>query len=71
MKQQQREIGMVDVLHFPKDIAYLRYEDRTMAVAVETANWIVLPSVSSKGYLEELRAGKTIGAVMGQIEDAG
>ena len=71
MKQQHREIGMVDVLHFPKDIAYLRYEDRTMAVAVETANWIVLPSVSSKGYLEELRAGKTIGAVMGQIEDAG
>ena len=53
MKQLQREIGMGDVLHFPKDIAYLHYEDRIVAVAVETANWIVLPSVSSKGYLEE------------------
>ena len=71
MKQLQREIGMGDVLHFPKDITYLHYEDRIVAVAVETANWIVLPSVSSKGYLEELCAGKTVGEVMGQIENAG
>lgn len=62
---------MGDVLHFPKDMAYLHYEDRIVAVAVETANWIVLPSVSSKGYLEELCAGKTVGEVMGQIENAG
>ena len=71
MKQQQREIEMWNVLHFPEEIAYLHYAGRTMAVAVETANWMVLPSESSKDYLENLRSGKTVGEVMRQIEDGG
>ena len=69
MTQQQREIKMGDRLHLPEDIQYLHYEGRTMAVAVETANWIVLPSECSRKHLEELRAGKTIGEVMGKMTD--
>lgn len=60
---------MGDVLHFPDEIAYLHYAGRTLAVGVETANWLVLPSVDCVGYLDALREGKTIGEVLGQIAD--
>ena len=69
MRQQQREIRMGDVLHFPDEIAYMHYAGRTLAVGVETANWIVLPGDDCVGYLDALREGKTIGEVLGQIAD--
>lgn len=70
MKQQQREIQLGDILHFPQDIEYLSYEGRLLAVAVETANWLILPGKSSQRYLEDLRAGKTVGDVLSHIQNA-
>lgn len=69
MRQQQREIGAGDILYFPKDIQYIHYSGRTIAVAVETANWLILPSDSCVEYLDDLRSGNTVGKVLGQIKD--
>ena len=70
MKQLQREVRTGDVLHFPKDIEYLHYEGYLLAVAVETANWLLLPGENVRRLLEELRTGKTVGEVLAQIKDA-
>ena len=69
MKEQTREIGLGDVLHFPSDIQYLTFHDRVLAVAVVTANWLVLPSKQSKFYLENLRKGSSIGEVLNNISN--
>ena len=38
-------------------------------MAVETANWLILPSDSCVEYLDDLRSGNTVGKVLGQIKD--
>lgn len=68
--KQQRELAVGDVLHFPVDIQYLNYEGRTIAVAVETANWLVLPNDRCVDYMEDLRSGNSVGEVFGHIHDA-
>lgn len=67
MKQQSREISLRDTLHFPSDIQYIPYSGMILAVAVETANWLVLKDDHAKAYLETLREGKTVGEVLSQI----
>lgn len=67
MKQQQREIRMGDVLHFPKDIKYLHYKGWTLVVAVETANWLVLSGDNCVDFIDDLRSGKSVGEVFDQI----
>ena len=60
---------MGSVLHFPCDIRYLRYAGRVLAVAVETANWLVLPDEHYVAWLNELRSGKTVGEVLSTLGD--
>lgn len=67
MKQQLREISLGDTLHFPTNIQYIHYSKVILAVAVETANWLVLKDEHAKEYLETLREGKTVGEVLSQI----
>lgn len=67
MKGQSREIGLGDRLYFPSDIQYLTYSGKILAIAVETANWLVLTDNRTKDYLESLRQGKTIGEVLDSI----
>ena len=55
---------MGDVLHFPADIRYVKHKGKTLAVAVETANWIVLGDDCARACLERLREGKTVGEVL-------
>ncbi len=69
MMVQSREIGLNDRFFFPSDIQYLSYSDKLLAVAVETANWLVLPDSRAKEFLEELRNGKSIGAILGKPLD--
>lgn len=64
MKEQSRELSMGDVLHFPADIRYIKHKGKTLAVAVETANWLVLGDDCARACLERLREGKTVGEVM-------
>jgi len=68
VKQQSREISLGDILHFPFDIQYILYSGVILAVAVETANWLVLKDEHVKAYLEALREGKTVGEVLNQID---
>ena len=67
MKEQTREIGFGDILHFPSDIQYLNYNGKILAVAVTNANWLVLPNEQSKDYLESLRKNRTIGEILNEI----
>ena len=69
MKEHSQEIGVGSVLHFPYDIRYLRYASRVLAVAVETANWLVLPDEHYVAWLNELRSGKTVGEVLSTLSD--
>lgn len=69
MKEQSREIRLGDRLYFPSDIQYLTYTNKILAIAVETANWLVLLDNCAKDLLESLREGKTIGEVLGGIEN--
>lgn len=70
MRQQQREIRMGDVLHFPADIRYIKYQGKTLAVAVDAANWLVLVDDCAVACLEKLREGLTIGEVMNGLSSA-
>lgn len=70
MRQQQREIRMGDVLHFPADIRYIKCQGKTLAVAVETANWLVLVDDCAVACLEKLREGLTIGEVIKGLSSA-
>lgn len=70
MKQQSREISLGDILHFPSDIQYIPYSGVILAIALETANWLVLKDKHSKEYLEALREGKTVGEVLNQIKSS-
>lgn len=63
MKKHSQELGLGSILHFPDEIQYLRYEGRIVAVAVNTANWLVLHTDSEMSFLESLRYGKTVGEV--------
>ncbi|UKK67544.1 radical SAM protein [Prevotella communis] len=67
MKEQSREIKLGDRLHFPSDIQYIPYSGKILAIAVETANWLVLPDNRTKDFLQSLREGETIGEVLGRI----
>ena len=71
MKEQSRELGMGDVLHFPADIRYVKYKGKTLAVAVENANWLVLGDDCAVECLERLREGKTVGEVLKSLSTAG
>lgn len=71
MKEKTREIGIGDKLYFPSDIQYIFYNDVTLAVAVDTANWIVLKDDISKQYLEALRSGETVGEVLSHCQRDG
>lgn len=68
MKKQSREIELSDRLYFPSDIQYLTYSGKILAVAVDTANWLVLPDNRNQDILESLREGRTIGEVLGNIK---
>lgn len=70
MKEHSQELGLGSILHFPDDIQYLRYEGRILAVAVNTANWLVLHTDSEMLFLESLRCGKTVGEVMSSLKEA-
>ncbi len=70
MKEQSRELGMGDVLHFPADIRYIKYKGKTLAVAVENANWLVLGDDCAVECLERLREGKTVGEVLKSLSTA-
>lgn len=59
---------MGDKLHFPSDIQYIPYGDVILAVAVNTANWIVLKDNISKQCLEALRNGETVGDILNRIQ---
>lgn len=61
---------MGDVLYFPADIQYIEYNGKKLAVAVDTANWLVLEGSCSVACLEELREGKTVGEVMKGLSSA-
>ena len=67
MKQQSCEISLGDTLLFPSDIQYIPYSGVILAVAVETANWLVLKDEHVMEFLEALREGKTVGEVLSQI----
>lgn len=70
MKEHSQELGLGSILHFPDDIQYLRYEGRILAVAVNTANWLVLHTDNEMLFLESLRCGKTVGEVMSSLKEA-
>lgn len=61
---------MGDVLHFPADIRYIKHRGKTLAVAVETANWLVLTDACAVACLEKLREGKTVGEVLKGLSTA-
>lgn len=67
MKEHSQEIGMGSVLLFPSDIQYLKYSGRILAVAVDTANWLVLHSDAEVSLLESLRKGSTVGEVLSAL----
>lgn len=67
MKEQKKELGFGDILHFPSDIHYLTYNGKTMAVAVTNANWLVLPNEQCRDYLERLRTSSTIGEILNSL----
>lgn len=58
---------MGDVLHFPADIQFIKHRGKTLAVAVETANWLVLDNACALACLKQLYNGKTVGEVMKSI----
>ena len=70
MKKHSQELGLGSILHFPDEIQYLRYEGRIVAVAVNTANWLVLHTDSEMSFLESLRYGKTVGEVLHSLQEA-
>lgn len=55
---------MGDVLHFPAEIRYVEHKGKTLAIAVETANWLVLKDDCAAACLEQLREGKSVGEVL-------
>lgn len=69
MKEQTRELGCGDVLHFPSDIQYLTCYGKILVIAVANANWLVLSNEQCKDYLEDLRKGSTIGEVLSKIAE--
>lgn len=61
-----------DVLCFSDSIELIPYEDKTLALSVDTGNWIVLYNDSQLRYFRRLLSGATIGEVYeeAQREDA-
>lgn len=61
-----------DVLWFSDSIELIPYEDKTLALSVDTGNWIVLYNDSQLRYFRRLLSGATIGEVYeeAQREDA-
>lgn len=61
-----------DVLCFSDSIELIPYEDKTLALSVDTGNWIVLYNDSQLRYFKRLLSGATIGEVYeeAQQEDA-
>lgn len=53
-----------DVLLFPKEIAYIKYKSYHLAIAIETANWILLETLFQKEILLNLIQGVSIGRVI-------
>lgn len=70
MKEHSEELGLGSVLHFPDDIQYLRYDGRIVAVAVNTANWLVLHTDKEVSFLESLRCEKSVGEVLSSLQEA-
>lgn len=69
MKEHSQELGIESILHFPENIQYLKYEGKILAVAVNTANWLVLRTESEKCFLESLRQRKAVGEVLSSLHD--
>lgn len=57
-------------MHFPADIRYIKHRGKTLAVAVETANWLVLEDDCAVACLERLREGKPVGEVLKSLSSA-
>lgn len=53
-----------DTLYFPKQIVYRDYQSICLAIAVDTANWIILDNQYQKDVLQKLINGMTIGSVV-------
>lgn len=70
MKEHSQELGLGSILHFPDVIQYLRYDGRIVAVAVNTANWLVLHTDKELSFLESLRCEKTVGEVLSSVQEA-
>jgi radical SAM protein with 4Fe4S-binding SPASM domain len=69
MKECSQELGIGNILHFPDDIQFLQYEGRVLAIAVNTANWLVLHTEREVSFLESLRCGKTVGEVLSSLQE--
>ena len=61
--QQSGEIKSTDRLFFPEEIVFRKHDEGWLAVAVPTANWLVLPTDFQRRLLEHLINGETIGEV--------
>ena len=57
-------------MHFPADIRYIKYKGKTLAVAVENANWLVLGDDCAVESLKRLREGKMVGEVLKSLSTA-
>lgn len=61
---KRENLNSKDTLHFPKQIVFKKHKSNYLAVAVDTANWIVLLSQYQKEILQRLIYGASIGDII-------
>lgn len=62
------ELDYDDILHFPEEIVVEKINDFYLAIAVQTANWIVLYNSRQIDFLNMLRSGKCVGDVIETVD---
>lgn len=65
--QQSGSVNSNDRFFFPKEISFLPFKEKRVAVSVNTANWIVLKTEFQQLLLQHLLKGETVGEVCSLI----
>ena len=68
--QKNEKLNSNDTLFFPKEVVFKTYKSFYVAIAIETANWIVLPNQFQVKILKDLMNGTSIGNVISSITEA-
>jgi radical SAM protein with 4Fe4S-binding SPASM domain len=70
VKREQRVVARDAVFFFPASIEYVPFDGVVLAISPATGNWLVLEEPNDVAWVDQLRAGLTVGKLLDGIADA-